>query len=77
MRAYGGDLDLPAYNFTAADLGMVRTDRDQAMAWLARVLLGLIPIVVDMLASFEPRRPAIPNLDFGEAPLRPASEEPG
>ncbi|WP_245601914.1 hypothetical protein [Hamadaea tsunoensis] len=46
VRAYGGDVDLPAYNFTAADLGMVRADRDPAMAWLARVLLGLILIVL-------------------------------
>lgn len=46
MRAYVGDLDLPAYNFTAADLGMVRADRDAAMAWLARILLGLILIVL-------------------------------
>ena len=32
-----GDVDLPAYNFTAADLGSDRADRDPAMAWLARV----------------------------------------
>jgi hypothetical protein len=42
LRRYGGDVDLPAYNFTAADLGQTRADRDQTMAWLARILLGLI-----------------------------------
>ncbi|MFD0596861.1 hypothetical protein ACFQZ4_35215 [Catellatospora coxensis] len=45
MQRYGGDLDLPAYNFTAADLGAVRADRDPAMAWAARGLLALILIV--------------------------------
>ncbi|MGN9919753.1 hypothetical protein [Micromonospora palomenae] len=45
-QRYGTDLDLPAYNFTAADLGAQRADRDPAMAWAARVLLGLILVVV-------------------------------
>jgi hypothetical protein len=39
---YGGDLDLPAYNFTAADLGLARAERNTAMAWLARIMLVLI-----------------------------------
>jgi len=39
---YGGDVALPAYNFTAADLGSARADRDPSMAWLARVLLALL-----------------------------------
>lgn len=43
---YAGDLDLPAYNFTAADLGAQRADRDPAMAWAARALLALILVVV-------------------------------
>ncbi|MFE3518983.1 hypothetical protein [Streptomyces sp. NPDC059166] len=38
-RRYGSDLDLPAYNFTAAELGLRRADRDPAMAWWARALL--------------------------------------
>jgi hypothetical protein len=42
VARYGGDVDLPAWNFTAADLGQVRANRDPAMAWLARVLLALI-----------------------------------
>ncbi|MEV0328860.1 hypothetical protein AB0H63_20780 [Micromonospora echinospora] len=45
-QRYGADLDLPAYNFTAADLGADRADRDPAMAWAARVLLGAILVVV-------------------------------
>ncbi|MFI7426535.1 hypothetical protein ACIBPB_06070 [Micromonospora sp. NPDC049836] len=44
-QRYGADLDLPAYNFTAADLGAERADRDPAMAWAARALLGLILLV--------------------------------
>ncbi|MBO2458881.1 hypothetical protein [Actinomadura violacea] len=39
QRRYGHDVALPAYNFTAADIGMHRADRDPAMAWLARALL--------------------------------------
>ncbi|MBV1849394.1 hypothetical protein [Catellatospora tritici] len=42
---YSGNVDLPAYNFTAADLGAQRADRDPAMAWLARILLALIALV--------------------------------
>jgi hypothetical protein len=44
VRRYGGDVDLPAYNFTAADLGVARADRDETMAWLARALLALVII---------------------------------
>lgn len=45
LQRYGGDLDLPAYNFTAADLGAERADRDPLMAWAARGLLALILVV--------------------------------
>lgn len=38
-KAYAGDLDLPAYNLTAADIGLERADRDLPMAWAARGLL--------------------------------------
>lgn len=41
VAAYGDDLEHPAWNLTAADLGVQRADRDRAMAWLARVLLVL------------------------------------
>ncbi|HEV7651737.1 MAG TPA: hypothetical protein VGP26_26585 [Actinophytocola sp.] len=42
VRRYGGSLDLPAYNVTAADIGLSLAYRDEAMAWLARVLLVLV-----------------------------------
>ncbi|MEW2428617.1 hypothetical protein AB0877_11430 [Micromonospora sp. NPDC047644] len=45
-QRYAADLDLPAYNFTAADLGTQRADRDPAMAWAARAMLGSILLVV-------------------------------
>ncbi|MBN9192976.1 hypothetical protein [Microbacterium sp.] len=41
LAAYWGDLDHPAWNLTAAALGVQRADRDLAMSWLARVLLVL------------------------------------
>ncbi|MEU4219019.1 hypothetical protein, partial [Actinoplanes sp. NPDC026623] len=54
VRRHGGDLDLPAYNFTAADLGTERFDRDPAMAILARLLLGLL--IVSILVPWRPVR---------------------
>jgi hypothetical protein len=39
LARYDGDVDHPAYNLTAARLGVARADRDLPMAWLARVLL--------------------------------------
>ena len=53
---YGDDLQLPAYNFTAADLGLERSGRDAAMAWAAR---GLLVVVVGALAlgAWSRRRP--------------------
>ncbi|WP_435206531.1 hypothetical protein [Micromonospora sp. bgisy143] len=45
-QRYGADLDLPAYNFTAADLGARRADRDPAIAWAARAMLGSILLVL-------------------------------
>jgi hypothetical protein len=47
VRRYGGDLDLPAYNFTAADIGLALAYRDETMAWLAR---GLLVAVLAVLA---------------------------
>ncbi|MFL6177242.1 MAG: hypothetical protein ACJ715_11375 [Ornithinibacter sp.] len=41
LERYQGDLDHPAYNLTAAELGIARSERDPAMAWLARSLLAL------------------------------------
>jgi hypothetical protein len=39
LRRYGGSLDLPAFNVTPADIGLNLAQRDETMAWLARVLL--------------------------------------
>ncbi|MCY1137166.1 hypothetical protein OWR29_04085 [Actinoplanes sp. Pm04-4] len=44
VRRYGTNVDLPAYNFTAADLGNARFARDPAMAIAARVLLALLAL---------------------------------
>ncbi len=40
LETYTGDIDYPAYNLTAAELGVERADRDLAMAWIARGLLA-------------------------------------
>ncbi len=44
--AYGDDLALPAYNFTAADIGTDRAAADAPMGWLARLLLAALVVVV-------------------------------
>ena len=41
VEKYTGNIDYPAYNLTAAELGVQRADRDMAMAWIARGLLLL------------------------------------
>ena len=41
LARYEGDVDHPALNLTAADLGVQRAERDLPMAWVARVLLAL------------------------------------
>lgn len=53
LAAYEGDLDYPAFNLTAARLGVERAERDLPMAWLARVLLALAAawVVIGMLAA--------------------------
>ncbi|MFG2432816.1 hypothetical protein [Streptomyces sp. NPDC048590] len=54
QRRYGADLDLPAYNFTAAELGLRRADRDPAMAWWARALL--LALLLTAVAAVTARR---------------------
>jgi hypothetical protein len=39
LKKYEGDLDFPAYNFFAADVGMAHAQRSPVMIWLARILL--------------------------------------
>ncbi len=47
VRRYGRDLDLPAYNLTAADIGLALARRDETMAWLARgLLLAVVALLV-------------------------------
>lgn len=53
LEAYEGDLDHPAFNLTAAQLGVERAERDATMAWLARGLLVLAAawVVIGMLSA--------------------------
>lgn len=44
LARYGHDLDLPAVNLTAADIGLSLAERDAPMAWLARGLLVLLAL---------------------------------
>ncbi|PJI90951.1 hypothetical protein [Luteimicrobium subarcticum] len=57
---YGDDVDLPAYNATAAGLGLARADRDVAMAWLARGLL-VVGVAALGLGAWSRRRPRFPG----------------
>jgi len=54
LAAYRGDVDHPAWNLTAARLGLERTDRDLAMAWIARVLL-LLTLAWVLIGAFSAR----------------------
>ncbi|MGU3647091.1 hypothetical protein ACLBXX_19205 [Microbacterium sp. C23T] len=53
LATYEGDLAYPAFNLTAAQLGVERAVRDEPMAWVARVLLvlALAWVVIGMLAA--------------------------
>ncbi|MBD8023668.1 hypothetical protein [Microbacterium gallinarum] len=53
LETYEGDIDYPAYNLTAAQLGVERAERDLLMSWLARILLALAIawVVIGMLAA--------------------------
>jgi hypothetical protein len=53
LATYTGDLDHPAWNLGAAQLAVDRADRDEAMAWMARVLLVLALgwLVIGMIAT--------------------------
>ncbi|MBW9094281.1 hypothetical protein JNB62_11355 [Microbacterium jejuense] len=53
LEAYDGDIDHPALNLTAAQLGIDRSERDDTMAWLARglLVLALAWVVIGMLAA--------------------------
>ncbi len=53
LDRFEGDVDHPAWNLEAAQLGIDRADRDLLMSWLARVLLvlALAWIVIGMLSA--------------------------
>lgn len=53
LDRFKGDVDHPAWNLEAAQLGIDRADRDLLMSWLARVLLvlALAWIVIGMLSA--------------------------
>jgi hypothetical protein len=46
LSTYTGNLDLPQYQFAAADIGLSHAERDAPMAWVARVLLVLLGALV-------------------------------
>ena len=52
LARYEGDRDFPAYNFFSAGIGMAHAQRAQAMAWLAR--LWLVVIALMLLAGSGP-----------------------
>jgi hypothetical protein len=59
---YAGDLDYPAYNLTAADLGIARGERDLPMAWAARILLALVVLWLAYgIAATSPRVRRLPG----------------
>jgi hypothetical protein len=74
VARYAGDVDLPAYNFTAADLGSVRADRDLTVAWVARGLLALL-VVALLLGSAAGQRLLRRRRAPGAAP--PGAAPPG
>ncbi|MCC2033948.1 hypothetical protein [Microbacterium allomyrinae] len=53
LDRYEGDIDHPAFNVTAAQLGVDRAERDQVMAWIARGLLALAAawVLIGILAA--------------------------
>ena len=48
---YAGDVDLPAYNLTAARIGEERAERDLPMAWLARGGLVLLLLALALTGT--------------------------
>ena len=46
LARYEGDRDFPAYNFFSADIGMAHAQRAEAMAWLARLWLVIMTLLL-------------------------------
>ncbi|MFH8250528.1 hypothetical protein ACH3VR_09220 [Microbacterium sp. B2969] len=53
ISTYSGDVNHPAWNLAAADLSVQRADRDDAMAWIARIMLALALawLIIGMIAA--------------------------
>ena len=84
LDRYQGDVDHPAYNLTAAELGIGRSERDPAMAWLARGLLALALgwLVAGAVLAFRrrgqaPRSAAAAHWVAATRPWRAAEVGPG
>ncbi len=84
LERYQGDVDHPAYNLTAAELGIARSERDPAMAWLARGLLALAVgwLVAGAVVAFRrrgeaPRSAAAASWVAATRPWRAAEVGPG
>lgn len=84
LERYQGDVDHPAYNLTAAELGIGRSERDPAMAWLARGLLALAVgwLVAGAVVAFRrrggaPRSAASASWVAATRPWRAADVGPG
>jgi hypothetical protein len=56
VERYTGNVDLPAYRFPAADIGLARAERDMAMAWLARSVLAVLATALVLGALARGRR---------------------
>jgi hypothetical protein len=59
LARYEGDRSFPAYNFFSADIGMAHAQRAQAMAWLARLWLVIMALL--LLAGSGPIARRSPN----------------
>ena len=46
LARYEGDRDFPAYNYFSADIGMAHAQRAQVMAWLARLWLVIMALLL-------------------------------
>ena len=78
LDRYQGDVDHPAYNLTAAELGLARSERDPAMAWLARRLLAALARLAGgrggagVAPPWLPRRARLPRRPGSPPPARGA-----
>ncbi|WP_454042873.1 hypothetical protein [Cellulosimicrobium sp. Marseille-Q8652] len=76
VTAYGDDLYLPAYTFTAADLGLQRAERDLPVARVARVL-GLLLVLALLLGTAPGQRLLAPAGRGRPRDDRPGRRAPG